>query len=644
MEEIETCLNDGSGSDLDIQLSSTRDHDDDHDHDDVHDHGGLSSSRQELSLSPSSSKDPNEPMPVSKLKSMSKSQEKPNANTNTSLLNNTIATEQSSFDVSIDKSTSMTFASTSNDLFTDAFDGLGDLASGLFDPVGNVSLFAGDLNFEKDLNPDARSEREREPSLPIHLNPDVNGDVNGDLEEEPARIVTAASIGDAPFDEGPLDECAPSSSSMSKSARSNNRKQSNQNHNNSGDVSAMARMRYQRKHGVATPVDESSTRNVDQRSSEQIQKEKHDKWRQMKLKVQQEEERYNRGVNEASAIEKSQSQSRRDRDSKEKENNSNEGAGFSLGMFGPLAEALHQSQTVLLDASNMILGTSKEDFDYYSSDEYSGGSEASSYYAHEIDDDDDCSDDDNCSKSSSRSRRNSKRGNKASRKDRRGRNGRDYNDDESDYMSEDSDESDFTRDYHAKKQGNRGSNKTFLEDITSDGIYLVHHIPRSKGVKITQQDVCVNLQISDAKGGCIEPNFVWKVIQPSTRRRRKPIVKSKVKETISFFDVSSVQRAVGSTTLESYPYAVPEKSIIITLNNGNVQLFEAPDESEARRVVHGLRWIEARFTFSMIVGNISVCSEMLSVSEQQGISELTSEIMLDVTNQLVEKSVEKLAT
>lgn len=96
--------------------------------------------------------------------------------------------------------------------------------------------------------------------------------------------------------------------------------------------------------------------------------------------------------------------------------------------------------------------------------------------------------------------------------------------------------------------------------------------------------------------------------------------------------------------LDSYPYAVPEKSIIITLNNGNVQLFEAPDEAEARRVVHGLRWIEARFTFNMIVGNISVCSEMLSVSEQQGISELTSEIMLDVTNQLVEKSVEKLVT
>ncbi len=184
----------------------------------------------------------------------------------------------------------------------------------------------------------------------------------------------------------------------------------------------------------------------------------------------------------------------------------------------------------------------------------------------------------------------------------------------------------------------------------------MHHIPTSKGSNIIQQDVCVNLQISDTEGGCIEPNFVWEVIEhrnrnsgSSSRRRKhrhKYEEKATARETISLFDVSSVQRATDSMSvnIHSYPHANPENSILLTLNNGNVQLFEANNEIEARRFIHGLRWIEARLTFNIIVGNISVCSEMLSVSKQQGICELTSEIMVDVTNQLVEKSSEKLST
>jgi len=136
----------------------------------------------------------------------------------------------------------------------------------------------------------------------------------------------------------------------------------------------------------------------------------------------------------------------------------------------------------------------------------------------------------------------------------------------------------------------------------------------------------------------VEPNLVWEVIEHSPRKRR---YHSAQRECISLFDISSVQKAAESINLNAFRHAVPEKSILITLNDDSVCLFEANDVSEAKKIIHGLRWIEARLTFNIIVGNVHVCSEMLSMSDQRGISELTSELMMEVTDQLVEKSRDK---
>ncbi len=183
-----------------------------------------------------------------------------------------------------------------------------------------------------------------------------------------------------------------------------------------------------------------------------------------------------------------------------------------------------------------------------------------------------------------------------------------------------------------------------LKDITNEGINLTWHRPRSSpSTKELAHQVTLNIQISDVDGGGghVEPNILWEIKEKGHSARSKYMAPSR-RESISLFDISSIQKAADSIKLNSFPLADPFSSIMITLHDGSAHLFEAESASSAKKIIHGLRWIEARLTFNLIVGNVNVCSEMLSMSEQAGISELTSDIFLEVTNQLVEKSMNKL--
>jgi hypothetical protein len=92
--------------------------------------------------------------------------------------------------------------------------------------------------------------------------------------------------------------------------------------------------------------------------------------------------------------------------------------------------------------------------------------------------------------------------------------------------------------------------------------------------------------------------------------------------------------------LNAFPHAIPDHSVLITLADSSCFLFEAPDIENARKFMRGLRWIEARMTFNIIVGNMDVCSEMLITDgdEHSCIGDLTAEIFQKVTNELVDKA------
>lgn len=158
----------------------------------------------------------------------------------------------------------------------------------------------------------------------------------------------------------------------------------------------------------------------------------------------------------------------------------------------------------------------------------------------------------------------------------------------------------------------------------------------------------LSIQISDSDNGgdSVEPNLVWEVLQKKKRSESKyrfQDVKS-VRNRLSLFDISSVQKAADSMNLNSFPYAIPERSILITLHNGSIYLFQAVDEEEAKLVIHGLRWISARLVFNLLAGNRNVCSEMLPMSmDTESCQVLSSHVMQAVTDHLVDKSVHRLS-
>jgi hypothetical protein len=95
--------------------------------------------------------------------------------------------------------------------------------------------------------------------------------------------------------------------------------------------------------------------------------------------------------------------------------------------------------------------------------------------------------------------------------------------------------------------------------------------------------------------------------------------------------------------LGHYPFAIPGNSFFVALNNGSHVVFEAGSDAEARRFVHGLRWVVARLSFNLVVGNPLVSCELLSVPNSGKVlpqtpmeEALWSKAMNDVTNHLVD--------
>ena len=119
--------------------------------------------------------------------------------------------------------------------------------------------------------------------------------------------------------------------------------------------------------------------------------------------------------------------------------------------------------------------------------------------------------------------------------------------------------------------------------------------------------------------------------------------------TVDLFDIRSLEKA-SPLQLEAYPFAIPGRSLVVRCNDDNELVFEAINENEARRFIHGMKWVVARLAFNLIIGNLDVCSELLTVRSDEDSFEksekeetLLAKAMNEVTNQLVEKSLHKAA-
>lgn len=81
---------------------------------------------------------------------------------------------------------------------------------------------------------------------------------------------------------------------------------------------------------------------------------------------------------------------------------------------------------------------------------------------------------------------------------------------------------------------------------------------------------------------------------------------------INLFDVYSLERPSPSD-LKDYPFAMPSRTICLRASRDLCYMFETSSENEAYRLVHGLRWLIARLSFNLVIGNVEVASEVLHV-------------------------------
>eukprot|EP00544_Gedaniella_sp_CCMP2646_P011698 CAMPEP_0202480194 /NCGR_PEP_ID=MMETSP1361-20130828/283_1 /ASSEMBLY_ACC=CAM_ASM_000849 /TAXON_ID=210615 /ORGANISM="Staurosira complex sp., Strain CCMP2646" /LENGTH=579 /DNA_ID=CAMNT_0049107609 /DNA_START=109 /DNA_END=1848 /DNA_ORIENTATION=- len=192
---------------------------------------------------------------------------------------------------------------------------------------------------------------------------------------------------------------------------------------------------------------------------------------------------------------------------------------------------------------------------------------------------------------------------------------------------------------HEKSTGDQNFIKTFIEELTQDGTLLIWHGPQGESTAFRRPcGVIAHLKLgapttSDGTGSYGGPQLVWQKQDGSDGG------------VIDLFDIQSMDTA-SIDMLEQYQFAIPENTFFVVLDNGKHVVFEASSDSDAKRFIHGLKWVVARLSFNLVVGNPLVSCELLSVggsqSPQTPMEEAVwSKAMNDVTNHLVDKSLTK---
>ena len=177
---------------------------------------------------------------------------------------------------------------------------------------------------------------------------------------------------------------------------------------------------------------------------------------------------------------------------------------------------------------------------------------------------------------------------------------------------------------------NKNFIREFIAELSKEGIKLLQHrrSHRQAFSRPTEVHAYLRLGTETNTNGYCEPCIQF------LAHDGIPVV------SVDLFDVRSLEKATA-LQLQSYPLAVPGNSLLIRTNPGDF-VFEANNEDEAVRIVHGMRWLIARLSFNLIIGNVNVSCELLDVGRKafkQRVGESNrAKAMDDLTNHLVNKA------
>ena len=173
--------------------------------------------------------------------------------------------------------------------------------------------------------------------------------------------------------------------------------------------------------------------------------------------------------------------------------------------------------------------------------------------------------------------------------------------------------------------------KAFIHETSQEGYALIWHKP-SPDVRNFENPVDIvaflELGFLQEDGTFAGPRLAW--YDES----------GKALGAIDLLDIRSLSKA-SPMQLRDFPFAIPGNSLILKLHNSiNELVLEASSPSASRSFIHGLRWVVARLTFNLIIGNKDVCCELLEVqnSSHRDLNADMNKAMNDVTKQLVDKA------
>jgi len=176
--------------------------------------------------------------------------------------------------------------------------------------------------------------------------------------------------------------------------------------------------------------------------------------------------------------------------------------------------------------------------------------------------------------------------------------------------------------------------KAFVAVARTSGISLLYHTHQRRHAftQPARVNVFIRFGVESHNGYYSEPKLVWETEDSGV-----------TKGAVELFDIRSLDKA-SAIELESYPLAMPGRSLVLRTTGGESYAFESTDEQGAIRFVHGIRWVVARLTFNLIIGNLTGSCELLDVpkldNKMDGSDGLLpqSKAMNDVANHLVDKS------
>lgn len=176
--------------------------------------------------------------------------------------------------------------------------------------------------------------------------------------------------------------------------------------------------------------------------------------------------------------------------------------------------------------------------------------------------------------------------------------------------------------------------KAFVHDMVQIGFVFFWHKEKAS---ISPASVTIRLQpgYRTSRGTYCGPSLVWEESEFESYG-------------IDLFDIRNLERA-NTSQLKDYPYSMPRRTIFLRTSREHDFIFEGKTDDDAFRFVHGMRWMIARLSFNLVIGNIDVGCELLELrqhnypAKQPHFSIIEearrAKAMDDLTDQLIEQSV-----